>query len=358
MVRRLREEWDEQTNSIVRKWVRGPSTLPKVFKQPRGSKLQLIWDDDNNPVGPDTHPNLFSESMGVLMAKARLYDWRKRWEEQEETSQDHLWTELKKVWELDESRKEVTLGRIANNEFKNKKCKWKKTHYARHSTYEQRIIDKPEQLTAQEWVSLVEFWDTRAHTVVAERNKANRAKQVGKHATGRISFSQLRNQIVQEKGAPPNLGDFYVRTRTSSRTDDIVDEASRAYIDKMRDIAGTDEDGNQQPLTDEVYMQVMPPHRHKRKRLMGPRSTAAEANRVSYLNELQNELVEMRNKEEERRAEIDEMKRKACEKDEERQREMDDMKRQFQERLETMEDRVMQKLLENMPITRMLSAAL
>ncbi|KAL5729836.1 hypothetical protein ACHQM5_002732 [Ranunculus cassubicifolius] len=104
----------------------------------------------------------------------------------------------------------------------------------------------------------------------------------------------------------------------------------------------------------------MPPHRHKRKckRLMGPRSTAAEANRVSYLNELQNELVEMRNKEEERRAEIDEMKRKAREKDEERQREMDDMKRQFQERLETMEDRVMQKLLENMPITRMLSAAL
>ncbi|KAL5717096.1 hypothetical protein ACHQM5_010168 [Ranunculus cassubicifolius] len=151
MVRRLREEWDEQTNSIVRKWVRGPPTLPKVFNQPRGSRLQLIWDDDNNPVGPDKHPNLFSESIGVLMAKARLYDWRKRWEEQKD--QEHLWTKLKKVWDLDEERKEVTLGRIANKEFKNKKCKLKKNHYARHSTYEQRVIDKPQQLTAQEWAS-------------------------------------------------------------------------------------------------------------------------------------------------------------------------------------------------------------
>ncbi|KAL5731099.1 hypothetical protein ACHQM5_003858 [Ranunculus cassubicifolius] len=73
---------------------------------------------------------------------------------------------------------------------------------------------KPEQLTAQEWNSLVQFWDTQAHIVVATRNKANRARQVGQHATGRISFAQLRNEIIEEEGAPPNLGDFYVRTRT------------------------------------------------------------------------------------------------------------------------------------------------
>ncbi|KAL5717095.1 hypothetical protein ACHQM5_010167 [Ranunculus cassubicifolius] len=102
----------------------------------------------------------------------------------------------------------------------------------------------------------------------------------------------------------------------------------------------------------------MPAHRHKRMRVMGPRSTAAEGHRVSYFNELQNELVEMRKKEEERRIEIDEMKRKAREKDEETQREMDDMKRQFRERLETMEDQVIHKLLENMSISRMLSAEL
>ncbi|KAL5699393.1 hypothetical protein ACHQM5_030303 [Ranunculus cassubicifolius] len=65
----------------------------------------------------------------------------------------------------------------------------------------------------------------------------------------------------------------------------------------------------------------------------------------------------MKKKEEERQAEIDEIKRNSQEKDEERQREIDDMKRQFQEHCETMEERVMQKLLETVPMTRMLNAA-
>ncbi|KAL5713882.1 hypothetical protein ACHQM5_015918 [Ranunculus cassubicifolius] len=218
---------------------------------------------------------------------------------------------------------------------------------------------KPEQLTAQEWNSLVQFWDTQAHIVVATRNKANRARQVGQHATGRISFAQLRNEIIEEEGAPPNLGDFYVRTRTSSRTNDIVDEASRAYIDQMRDIAGTDENGNQQPITEEIYRQVMPPPRNRRtRRCFAPRAIASEGNHIYHVIELQNELAEMKKKEEERQAEIDEIKRNSQEKDEERQREIDDMKRQFQEHCETMEERVMQKLLETVPMTRMLNAAL
>ncbi|KAL5731098.1 hypothetical protein ACHQM5_003857 [Ranunculus cassubicifolius] len=50
--------------------------------------------------------------------------------------------------------------------------------------------------------------------------------------------------------------------------------------------------------------------------------------------------------------------RNSQEKDEERQREIDDMKRQFQEHCETMEERVMQKLLETVPMTRMLNATL
>ncbi|KAL5716608.1 hypothetical protein ACHQM5_009748 [Ranunculus cassubicifolius] len=146
------------------------------------------------------------------MAKARLYDWTKRWEEQTEENREHLWTELK-------------------------------------------------QLTAQEWNSLVQFWDTQAH-------------------------------IIEEEGAPPNLGDFYVRTRTSSRTNDMVDEASRAYIVY---IAGTDEDCNQQPITEEIYRQVMPPPRNRRmRRCFAPRVIAYEGNRMYHVIELQNELAELK----------------------------------------------------------------
>ncbi|KAL5731843.1 hypothetical protein ACHQM5_004533 [Ranunculus cassubicifolius] len=195
MVKQLRRKWDARTHTYVEKWVRGASTLPKVFKQGRDSKLQLIWDDDK-PVAPKKHPSMFAGSIGVIMAKARRYDWTKRWEEQTEENREHLWTELKKVWELDENKKEVTLDEIAKDQFRDKKCKWKKDHFTPYTTYEERMNAKPEQLTAQEWNSLVQFWDTQAHIVVATRNKANRARQVGQHATGRISFAQLRNEIV------------------------------------------------------------------------------------------------------------------------------------------------------------------
>ncbi|KAL5706315.1 hypothetical protein ACHQM5_024502 [Ranunculus cassubicifolius] len=127
----------------------------------------------------------------------------------------------------------------------------------------------------------------------------------------------------------------------------------------MRDIASTDEDVNQRPITKEIYRQVMPPLRNRHtRRCIAPRAIASEGNHIYHVIELQNELAEMKKKEEERQAEIDEIKRNSQEKDEERQREIDDMKRQFQKHCETMEERVMQKLLEIVPMTRMLNAAL
>lgn len=74
-------------------YVRGPSTLSKVFNQPPGSKLKLYWKDED-PVGPKGHPSLFKESIGVLMARARRYDWRKYWEKQDPESRDALWPEI------------------------------------------------------------------------------------------------------------------------------------------------------------------------------------------------------------------------------------------------------------------------
>ncbi|KAL5719882.1 hypothetical protein ACHQM5_012610 [Ranunculus cassubicifolius] len=124
----------------------------------------------------------------------------------------------------------------------------------------------------------------------------------------------------------------------------------------MRDIAGTDEDDNQQPITEEIYRP--PPRNRRTRRCFAPRVIASEGNRIYHVIELQNELAGMKKKEEERQAEIDEIKRHSQERDEERQREIDDMKRQFQNHCETMEERVMQKLLETVPMTRMLNAAL
>ncbi|KAF9610570.1 hypothetical protein IFM89_023270 [Coptis chinensis] len=128
-------------------------------------------------------------------------------------------------------------------------------------------------------------------------------------------------KLSQEAGAPPSLGDLFVRTHTSSQTHDTLDDQSREYINtkhKMKDLAGIDEHGTQLPLSDEIYREVMPPERHGCVRLKGRGVTPTSyfGSRLSSdnrVNDLESQLAEMQRvaqeKEEERRLEIEEIKR-------------------------------------------------
>ncbi|KAF9625385.1 hypothetical protein IFM89_022190 [Coptis chinensis] len=321
MVKRFQEDPNGDESALglctTGKWVRGTSTLPKVFDQPNGSKLEFVWKG-RQLVGPRKHPSLFSESLGVLMATSRRFDWTKNWELQDVGDKEWLWDNIKDKWELDETRKEPTLALIFGDEFRNKRSKWKRNFYTRYATYEERISHRPEQQSQQEWVQLMEFWDTPEHQAISKRNRANRAKQIVKHAAGRISFPQFEEIMSQEAGAPPSLRDLFVRTHTSSQTHDALDDQSREYIHKMKDLAGIDEHGTQLPLSDEIYREVMPPERYGRVRLKGRGVTPTSyfGSRLSSdnrVNDLESQLAEMQRvaqeKEEERRLEIEEIKR-------------------------------------------------
>ncbi|KAL5713888.1 hypothetical protein ACHQM5_015923 [Ranunculus cassubicifolius] len=257
MGKRLRKDCDEHGNQ-TEKWVRGPSTLAKVFEQPQGSKLPLFWNSRTQPVGPEGHPSLYSETIGVLLARERRFVWTKTWAEQEERQKEWLWTTLKDYWEVDNNKKDFTLGKISAVEFRNKKSKWKSSSYTPYDTYEERLTKKPEQLSQSEWIALIRHWDTPEQQAIAERNRKNRAKQIAKHTSGRISFPQLREKMTVEEGGTPSQGEFFKKTHISPRTHGPIDELSREYIDKMNDLAGRDENGAQQPVTDEIYWRVAP----------------------------------------------------------------------------------------------------
>ncbi|KAF9592319.1 hypothetical protein IFM89_014227, partial [Coptis chinensis] len=271
MVKRFRE--DPNGDESAGKRVRGTSTLPKVFDQPNGSKLELVWKGDNR-WGPRKHPSLFSESHGVLMATPRRFDWTKI--RSSKMINGNLMRHGRSPLWLD-----------FEGTIQKQNSKWKRNFYTRYATYEERISHRPEQLSQQEWVQLMEFWDTPEHQAISKRNRANRAKQITKHAAGRISFPQLEEIMSQEAGAPPSLGDLFVRTHTSSQTHDALDDQSREY--------------NGRGVTPTSYFG----------------SRLSSHNRV---NDLESRLAEMQRvaqeKEEERRLEIEEIKRQAQEKDE------------------------------------------
>ncbi|KAF9609966.1 hypothetical protein IFM89_019522 [Coptis chinensis] len=170
------------------------------------------------PVGPRKHPSLFSESLGVLMATSHRFDWTKNWELQDVGDKEWLWDNIKDKWELDKTRKEPTLALISGDEFRNKKSKWKRNFYTCYATYEERISHRPEQLSQQEWVQLMEFWDTPEHQAISKCNRANRAKQIAKHAAGRISFPQFE-EIMGRGVTPTSL--LWLRLSSDNRVNDL-----------------------------------------------------------------------------------------------------------------------------------------
>ncbi|KAL5715423.1 hypothetical protein ACHQM5_017244 [Ranunculus cassubicifolius] len=112
----------------------------------------------------------------------------------------------------------------------------------------------------------------------------------------------------------------------------------------MKEKAGRDENGQQQPLTDEVYTEVMPKERYGRVRMMGRGVTQTSIGRSSRFSgvsstrmaELENEMAVMKRqadeKEEERQREFDDMRKQLQEKEDDRQRELEEIRRQTQER--------------------------
>ncbi|KAL5730834.1 hypothetical protein ACHQM5_003624 [Ranunculus cassubicifolius] len=360
MCKRLRKDCDEHGNQ-TEKWVRGPKTLAKVFEQPPGSKLPLFWNGRTQPVGPEEHPSLYSETIGFLLTRERRFVWTKTWAEQEERPKEWLWTTLKDYWEVDNDKKDFTLGKISRVEFRNKKSKWKSSSYTPYGTYEERLSKKPEQLSQSEWIALIRHWDTPEQQAIAERNSKNRAKHIAKHTTGRIRFPQSREKMTVEEDGAPSQGEFFKETHISPRTHGPIDELSREYI--MNDQVGRDENGAQQPVTDEIYWPVAPTERDGRVQLMGlgvtptdffgPQATSSTSTHIdgeNRIQELQLQMAEMKRISEENEAkrirEIEEIKRQALEKEIEAQRKIDDMQKQFQSHYDEMEARLMQKMLD------------
>ncbi|MQL72121.1 hypothetical protein Taro_004446 [Colocasia esculenta] len=76
-------------------------------------------------------------------------------------------------------------------------------HYQSYATDEDHLQNPPEDINANEWAWLVNYFGSQKFKAMSERNKANRSKQVISHITGRRSFKQVSWAERNEGGEPP-----------------------------------------------------------------------------------------------------------------------------------------------------------
>ncbi|KAI3871262.1 hypothetical protein MKX03_024042 [Papaver bracteatum] len=182
---------------------------------------------------------IYSGVIGLLLKQSRRWKWENPWNLQDENAKDWLWD----LSVVDECHKQGTLS-IAGGIFKDKKGKWKRKHYKLTNTHAMNLKDKPNSLTEGQWKSLVKLWDSEGHQILSKKNSISRSQQKTKHTMGRKKYSRCEDEMDQENGGnPPTDGDV-----------------EQSGLDEN----GLDEYGNRQSISNEVYANVVPTHRHKR----------------------------------------------------------------------------------------------
>ncbi|KAF8389525.1 hypothetical protein HHK36_026220 [Tetracentron sinense] len=133
---------------------------------------------------------------------------------------------------------------------------------------------------------------------IAKRNKANRSKQMMKHAGGTKSFARYRDEATQSRtdGSTPTQVDLFFLTHTQ-KNGRAVDERSEEIMSKFRELSNSNQDGSSS--ISDIYTHVMGPELHGRVRGygLGPTPTSVFGSsssqyKTSY-EEMQSQVQDM-----------------------------------------------------------------
>ncbi|KAK9939195.1 hypothetical protein M0R45_015901 [Rubus argutus] len=131
---------------------------------------------------------------------------------------DEAWCRIKRTidWSDPDTRKKrrkirYTVERKLNDRWKQFKAKLRK-----------------EWVNNNQWVKLVDHWETRKGQRRASANKRNRAKKRMSHTTGTKTFAQVRNQYIEHEGAEPDRCTMFELTHTRSDGKPVDKESEKA----------------------------------------------------------------------------------------------------------------------------------
>ncbi|KAF7800907.1 uncharacterized protein G2W53_044595 [Senna tora] len=253
-----------------------------------------------------------------------------RWQNVFATYGQAMCLKVKEKFEILDDRRALAMDTFVIDTLQRLFRAWKNrlhTHYKMFPTDQERLDNRPTDVTPEDWNWLVEHYSSDTFKVSSERNKRNRAKQVIRHTSGPRSFAEVeeltRDPATGEKATPDAVWEIQHTHKTNGGRV-WLDPKSKEIHGRLKELVCQQKD-NQHPLTgDEILEFVLgeklgyvrgkgygkkPITKRARQQIDVEASVSSaieiQEERVEYECKLQEERNELQLKEQEKHAELE-----------------------------------------------------
>ncbi|KAJ0599736.1 putative transposase, Ptta/En/Spm, plant, transposase, Tnp1/En/Spm [Helianthus annuus] len=249
-------EGSQQENEAarnVRKRVRGPTRMPKVWAQEKGDRIPILVNEHGQPINDKS--SQLTHFMGTLSRSGKYCPIYKPWNKVKAAKKEALLALLKTKFDIPEAAKGWILQSFGRK-VKNWRARVKELYHDPSLSLKEQISSRPKQVQKKQWKKLVKYWNKEKSKLVSEKNKANRAKKKMVQLTGKKSYARVREELKASKGQDPSRLEIFRACFSKDGTTKNL-EASNAIAQMQQLSSNLPEGSIDKPGPDDVFSKVM-----------------------------------------------------------------------------------------------------
>ncbi|KAJ0942730.1 hypothetical protein HanPSC8_Chr03g0095551 [Helianthus annuus] len=140
----------------VRKRVRGPTRMPKVWAQEKGDRIPILVNEHGQPINDKS--SQLTHFMGTLSRSGKYCPIYKPWNKVKAAKKEALLALLKTKFDIPEAAKGWILQSFGRK-VKNWRARVKELYHDPSLSLKEQISSRPKQVQKKQWKKLVKYWN-------------------------------------------------------------------------------------------------------------------------------------------------------------------------------------------------------
>ncbi|KAK9070473.1 hypothetical protein SSX86_010875 [Deinandra increscens subsp. villosa] len=238
---------------IVRKRVRGPTFMPKIWARDNGDRIPISFNEHGQPI--DEKSSQLTHFMGALSRSGKYCPVHIPWNQVADAIKLKLIKFLETKFEFPVAAHDWILKSIGHK-VKNWRARLKECYHDPSLTLEEQIRARPKQVKKKQWKKLVKYWNKAKALRISEKNKSNRAQRKMVQVTGKKSYARVREELKSSLGKEPTRLEMF--RKCFSKDGNTKHEEVANAIQQMEELSSQAPKGSvDMPGPNDIYARVM-----------------------------------------------------------------------------------------------------